>query len=275
MALTVSAYAAPMPEVPLDFPRAWIEFTDPSDSEQVFRCDLTWLTSSWVCVFGRGCGGIVAGRPDDGCCSLGAHFSDDADEQRVMRAAGKMPAGTWQFARAAGRRGKPDVVGKDDEGQRQTRVHEGACIFLNRAGFAGGSGCALHLHALRSGRPALEFKPDVCWQLPIRRDFGELERPDGTSVSVVSISEFDRRGWGAGGHDLHWYCSGNTEAHVGSEPVYVSERATLIALMGPAAYDVLARHCAARAQALARVRSGSRAKRAGRDALAAHPADPG
>ncbi len=72
-----------MPEVDLVFPRAWVEFRDPADPQQVFRCDLTWLTSSWTCIFGRGCRGIVAGRPDDGCCTLGAHFSDAEDEARV------------------------------------------------------------------------------------------------------------------------------------------------------------------------------------------------
>lgn len=47
-------------ETGLDFARAWVEFVDPSDEEQVFRCDLTWLTSRWTCVFGSGCQGIVA-----------------------------------------------------------------------------------------------------------------------------------------------------------------------------------------------------------------------
>ena len=48
----------------------------------------------------------------------------------------------------------------------------------------------------------------------------------------ISIGEYDRRGWGPGGHDLDWYCSGNTEAHVGAEPVYVSSEAELVELMG-------------------------------------------
>lgn len=65
------------------FPRAWVEFPDPADDEQVFRCDLTWLTSRWTCIFGSGCQGIEAGRASDGCCTLGAHFSDDDDEKRV------------------------------------------------------------------------------------------------------------------------------------------------------------------------------------------------
>ena len=72
-----------MPEVPLDFPRAWVEFDDPADETQRFKCDLTWLASRWSCIFGAGCQGIYADRPDDGCCTLGAHFSDKADEKRT------------------------------------------------------------------------------------------------------------------------------------------------------------------------------------------------
>ena len=85
----------------------------------------------------------------------------------------------------------------------------------------------------------------MCWQLPIRRDYENRTLPDGTEILVVSIGEYDRRGWGSGGHDLHWYCSGNTEAHVAPDPVYVSERDTLIALMGEPAYAELQRHCEA------------------------------
>src|SRR4051794_39232356 len=99
----------PSPEVSLDLARTWLEFADPevdsdpadgtSDSaEQVFRCDLTWLTSSWTCIYGRGCAGIYADRPDDGCCSLGAHFADEDDEQRVARAVALLDPSGWQFA---------------------------------------------------------------------------------------------------------------------------------------------------------------------------------
>ena len=31
-----------MPEVPLDFPRQWVEFVDPADDNQLIRADLTW-----------------------------------------------------------------------------------------------------------------------------------------------------------------------------------------------------------------------------------------
>ena len=46
-----------MPEVSLDFPRSFVEFIDPADDNQLFRCDLTWLTSRWLCIYGNGCEG--------------------------------------------------------------------------------------------------------------------------------------------------------------------------------------------------------------------------
>ncbi|WP_341350975.1 hypothetical protein [Nocardioides convexus] len=72
-----------MPEVSLDFPRAWVEFVNPADESEVLKCDLTWLTSSYTCIFGGGCAGIYADSPDVGCCTLGAHFADKEDERRV------------------------------------------------------------------------------------------------------------------------------------------------------------------------------------------------
>ena len=245
-----------MPEVDLVFPRAWIEFQDPADEEQVFRCDLTWLTSSWTCIFGRGCQGIYAGRPDDGCCTLGAHFSDDDDEKRVSGWVDKLTAEEWEFRKP----GRKRWTETDSDGARKTRVHKGACIFLNRPGFAAGAGCALHTLALRKGVHFVETKPDVCWQLPIRRTFRTVELPDESSYLEISIGEYDRRGWGSGGHDLDWYCSGNTEAHVGVEPVYISNEAELTELMGRPAYDELVEHCEAHLRS--------------RSALALHPADP-
>ena len=125
-------------EVGLDFPRAWVEFPDPADDEQVFRCDLTWLTSRWNCIFGQGCQGIAEGRADDGCCTLGAHFSDEDDEKRVAGHVARLTPETWQYHDVGtGPRGWAEV---DDDGERQTRRWKGACIFHNRPGFPGGAG---------------------------------------------------------------------------------------------------------------------------------------
>jgi hypothetical protein len=245
-----------MPEVALDFPRSYVEFADPADPDQLFRCDLTWLTSRWLCIYGNGCQGIIAGRPTDGCCTLGAHFSDKDDRKRVTSWAKRLTREQWQFFDE----GQESIIEKDADGDKQTRVVDGACIFANRPDFDGPKGCALHNLALDEGAKPLEAKPDVCWQLPIRRSFEDRELPDGTQRSIVVISEFDRRGWGPGGHDLNWYCSGNTEAHVGPDPVYISERDTLVELMGPMAYGVLVGMCEQRL--------------ANSPLVAAHPADP-
>ena len=258
-----------MPEVDLVFPRAYVEFVNPDDDSEVLRCDLTWLTSSYRCIFGQGCPGIYADAPDVGCCTLGAHFADKADEKRVAAYVGMLDENLWQQKPRGRAVKKKDWIEVDDDGERKTRttVVDGqqACVFQNRPDFApptggGGAGCALHALAYVLGKNPVETKPDVCWQLPIRRTFREVERQDGTTYTEVSIGEYDRRGWGPGGHDLDWYCSGNTEAHVAPEPVYLTHEAELTELMGRAAYVELVRHCEAH------VRS--------RSALALHPADP-
>ncbi|HQR27098.1 MAG TPA: hypothetical protein PLP61_08680 [Nocardioides sp.] len=253
-----------MPEVDLSFPRAWVEFADPADESQVLRCDLTWLTSRYVCIFGRGCRGIYASSPDTGCCTLGAHFTDAADQRRVQSFVAQLDESLWQLRPRRGRITRRDWLENDEEGQPKTRTVEvdgqSACIFHNRTDFPLGAGCALHALALQQGRNPLETKPDVCWQLPIRRSYRVVERPDETTYTEITIGEYDRRGWGPGGHDLDWYCSGSTEAHVAPEPLYLTSAAELVELVGQPAYDVLARLCEQHLRT--------------RSALALHPADP-
>ena len=258
-----------MPEVDLVFPRAYVEFANPDDDSELMRCDLTWLTSSYQCIFGNGCQGIYQESPDVGCCALGAHFADKADEKRVAEHVGMLDETLWQFRPAKQKVKRSDWIDVDQDGERKTRVveHDGqsACIFHNRPDFApadgpGGAGCALHALAYVLEKNPLETKPDVCWQLPLRRTFRTVKRPDGTEYTEVTIGEYDRRGWGPGGHDLDWYCTGNTEAHTAPEPLYITSAAELTELMGKAAYDELVRHCEAHLVS--------------RSALAIHPADP-
>ena len=233
----------PPEEVELDFPREWIEFSDPADPEHVVRADLTWLTSAWTCVFGRGCAGVVEGRPDDGCCSHGAFFADEEDLARVTAAVALLDDEDWQLARV-GRESWTERDEGDDEGgvrSLRTRTVDGACVFLNRPGHPGGTGCALHRMALRTGVHPLTTKPDVCWQLPIRREQDTIDRPDGTRVLRTTIGEFDRRGWGPGGHDLHWWCTGSPTAHISPEPLVLTYADELVALLGEAAYAELRR----------------------------------
>ena len=247
-----------MPEVALDFPRAWVDFEDPADAGQRIRADLTWLCSRWSCIFGSGCQGIYAERPDDGCCTLGAHFSDEDDERRVASFVQQLGPEDWQY-RSVGR-AKRRWVERDEDGAKKTAVHDGACIFLNRPGFAAGAGCALHAFALRRGLHPLETKPDVCWQLPVRRLYRTVDRGDDTSYVEITITEYDRRGWGSGGHDLDWYCSGNSDAHHAGSPLYLTYEPELVEMIGRPAYDELAHLC--------------KAHLAAKRPLLTHPADP-
>jgi hypothetical protein len=229
------------PEVPLDFPREWLEFADPADPEHLIRADLTWLSSAWTCIFGRGCAGVVEGRPDDGCCSHGAFFTDAEDRARVGAAVAELTDDDWQLAPVGRGNWLEEDPADDGETEAHTRVVDGACVFLNRPGWPGGSGCALHRMALRTGVHPLTTKPDVCWQLPVRRAQEYVDRPDGTRVLVSTVGEFDRRGWGSGGHDLHWWCTGSPVAHVSPEPLVETYAAELTELIGEAAYAELRR----------------------------------
>lgn len=234
-------YPDGVPEVSADFPRSWVEFADPDNDEQIIRADLTWLTSNWQCIFGNGCPGVYRERPHDGCCTHGAHFADADDRQRVKRWAKQLDDSTWQ-RRAVGRSG---IVERDEEGAEKTRVVDGACIFLNDPDFPGGAGCALHHLANREGVSFVETKPDVCWQLPLRREYDWREERDGTSKLVITLTEYTRAGWGEGGHDFDWYCTANTEAHQAAEPVFRSSTAEIVALIGEAAAAELDKHCTA------------------------------
>jgi hypothetical protein len=217
--------------------REWITFPDPREEGRLWQVDVTFLLSSWQCIFGAGCQGNLtepAPELEWGCCSYGAHFSDRADRDHVERAAQKLTAREWQYAKVGRKKGIYKKVGKLDDGAPdwQTRIVDDACIFLNRTGFANGAGCALHQHALRTGRHHSAVKPEVCWQLPLRRI--DEEQEDGSVIST--LTEFGREGWGEGGEDFAWWCTEAPEAFTAREPVYRSLAVELRKMLGKRLY---------------------------------------
>ena len=245
-----------MPEVQPNFARDWVEFYDPANPAELYKCDLTWLTSNWECIYGNGCCGIDEDKPDAGCCSDGAYYSDAADEERTIKAAKRLTKEMWQFydeARPSKKGGKLRIseIGLDKD--RKTRKVNDSCIFLNRKDFAGGPGCALHTLAVSEDVHFVETKPDVCWQLPLRRTFETRDMGD-TELTVTVIGEYERLAWGEGGADFNWYCTSNTEAHTGKLPVYISSKNELVAMMGEDGYAELAKHCDGRMSAIALTR---------------------
>lgn len=222
--------------------REWATFEDPTEPGRQWQVDLTFLASSWRCIYGCGCQGVLTSpTPEqaEGCCSYGAHFTSEEDVARVEAAAEGLTAAEWQHLSTGRRRG---VVARLPGGGHRTRLVEGACVFLNRPGFDAGPGCALHLMASRQGRHPMTAKPDVCWQLPLRHT--ERAEADGTTTSI--LSEFSREDWGAGGAEFAWWCTEVPEAFAGTEPVYRSLEAEMRAMVGDTLYDTIAAYLDAR-----------------------------
>ena len=220
----------------------WVSFEDP-DEDRTWVFDVTFLLSPWTCIFGRGCQGVLTGPSPEliqGCCSYGAHFTGEEDVARVTAAAATLTARQWQF-RAAGRR--LGVTKRDREGDTVTRVIQGACIFLNRSDFHTGAGCALHVAALERGERPLDLKPDVCWQLPLRRE----DTVDAAGHVTSTLRQWDRRHWGDGGAEFHWWCTEGPEAFVGARPVYRELQEELVELVGADIFERVAAYLDERA----------------------------
>jgi hypothetical protein len=241
--------------------RRWIELED-ATARRRFLFDLDFLTSTWSCRYGCGCRGLAS--PSDpaaqrGCCDHGAYLTGEVDRRRVLGAAGELDETRWQFARAS--RGR--VLARAPGGSERTRVIGGACVFLNRPGFPGGAGCALHRLALETGRRPLELKPDVCWQLPLRRT--EVVEPDGSVL--WTITEWRRAHWGPGGADFGWWCTEDPRCYPDGPPVWQSMRAELEALVGEPVY----RRLASRLSGETRARSPKRGEADPRPTVATIP----
>ncbi len=255
--------------------REWVVFDDPSGEARRWEIDVTFLTSRWQCIYGAGCQGVLtapAPEMEQGCCSYGAHYADDDDRRSVEEAARLLTDDDWQYARQGRSRG---VSARSGGGAGRTRLVDDACIFLNRPGFPGGAGCALHRLALRTGVHHSERKPDVCWQVPLRRVDRDDGSGDGTVVS--RLTEFARDGWGDGGAEFAWWCTEAPEAFTASEPVYRSLETELRRMLGDELYAGVAAYLDARIDAgIDAGTAGPAAGRRGpaRGAVVRHPAQP-
>ena len=252
-------------EVAANFVRDWVEFENPANPEEIFKCDLTWLTSYWQCIYGNGCCGIDADKPEAGCCSDGAYYTGKEDEKRVFEAAKKLTRADWQFydqARPKKVGGKLQITEIGLDKDRKTKKIKDSCIFLNRVGYeapgyTGSFGCALHHLALKEQVHFVDTKPDICWQLPIRRSWETREYGD-EEITVVVIGEYTRTAWGEGGADFDWYCTSNSEAHVGRVPVYKSSEVELTKMMGRKGYAELVKLCDSRMAAISATRKAQK-----------------
>lgn len=197
------------------------------DGRTVWRIERSFVTSNWTCIWGKGCLGILdrpAPELNQGCCSVGAHLDGDEEAATIGGLAATLDPERFQFHEVAATGGV-----YSDETRTYTRVVEGACIFLNRPGFSGGEGCALHLAALDDGESPLDWKPSVCWQLPIHVDWSTPEDADDDSEGDsggdsqgkehATLRAWSRADWGDDGDPMHWCCTEDEGAYVGDERV--------------------------------------------------------
>lgn len=230
-----------MTNIPVDA-HEWVTFEDPKRKRE-WRFDVSFLESNWTCIFGNGCKGVLTEDATDmvqGCCSYGAHFVDEKDQKRVEKAAKRLTEDQWQF-KAKGAKG---TTRTKKNGEIVTRLVDDACIFLNRPGFKRGPGCALHVLSMDTGESYIPLKPEVCWQVPLRRD--DENRDDG--YIVTSIRQWDRRDWGGGGEEFHWWCTETPDAFVGRTRVVDSMKDELIAMIGESTYEMLLAYLDRRAE---------------------------
>lgn len=211
----------------------------------VWRFEREFLESNWTCLFGNGCKGILeqpAEHLNQGCCSLGAHFGDGApgraEAMNIDAYAAMLTPEQFQHHHVAHAAPDPTTGATGifgDAERTHTRLVDGACIFLNRPGFAGGEGCALHIAALASDESPTEWKPSVCWQLPLRVDWQEIDE----TTESATVRRWTRADWGDHGRTMAWCCterSDGAEAYSGDRPAIDSLADSLIALAGEAVY---------------------------------------
>jgi len=204
-----------------------------------------FVSSNWRCQWknsfsGNECPGILdelAPERGEGCCSVGAELLDANEARRIEALALALDPAMFQNSVAAKEQGF-----FTDESRRATKVIDGACIFLNRPGFVGGEGCALHLAAISDDEDPIEWKPSICWQLPLKIE----EQPDGSKL----LRRWQRTDWNTNSaDDMAWCCTedvGDPEtanAYTGHDQVVESLGSELQALVGPEVYVELQRRC--------------------------------
>ena len=89
-----------MSDYPADL-HEWVSFDD--EDGDTWQFDLTFLTSNYGCIYGKGCPGVfteLAPEYEHGCCTYGAHFVDKEDRQSIRAQIDRLEPGEWELAGA-------------------------------------------------------------------------------------------------------------------------------------------------------------------------------
>ncbi len=177
-------------------------------------------------MWGHGCKGILDEAVEnsvEGCCSVGARIEDEDEARLVVANAALLGPDRFAHHDVALREG---VLGSGDP--VNTRIVAGACIFSNPRGFPGGEGCALHLGALDHGESPVDWKPSVCWRLPLAVDWHD----NGDGRTTATVRRWTRQDWGPEGQDMAWWCVEESEANRDTTPLWLRINEEIEALVG-------------------------------------------
>jgi hypothetical protein len=89
--------------------------------------------------------------------------------------------------------------------------------------------------AERRGLRYIDLKPEVCWQLPLRR----IDETDDNGHVTSTLREWKRRDWSEGGFEFAWWCTDAPDAFVGDHTVLSSMGEEIIEMVGRTPYELL------------------------------------
>lgn len=210
----------------------------PGGEDRTWLFDVTFLTSTWSCIFGAGCcRGVLTedfSEAVQGCCSYGAHFTGPDDIAHTQAMAERLTRTSGSTPRWA----SDGVIQTNGDGEVTTLLVDDACVFLNRPASTGaGLGCAFHPRP----RPT-----DSAPRCHARGLLAAAAAPGGRDRRPrprhVHRAQWRYCNWGEGGNDFHWWCTDDHEAFGGSRPVYRELADELRVMVGEATYDAVAAH---------------------------------
>lgn len=217
-------------------PSDWIEMAHPV-TDDIWRFDVDFLLSSYSCIFGQ-CPGAWDANPvpeHSGCCAHGAWLHEEETTDYFQQYVDRLQP---QFTENIKEIRKVWFVkhGKGNDTVR-TRMVNNACIFFNQGKTPNTPiGCALHAEALRQGEDWRDWKPEICWQLPLVVNNND----DGVTV-LTAWDRDDNGGWGKQGDGAEGYwCVDDPNAYNKTRlPVYITMSNEIARLIGKEFYDAL------------------------------------
>lgn len=217
--------------------KRWIELRT---EKSAWLLDMEFLLSSYECQWGKGCKGINTNSPDLGCCANGAYL-DEKDVALLEKVVPQLTPEIWQNhgAKYLEKVVERNKFGIPKDKQYKTALKDpkdsvSGCVFANREGFAGGTGCALHIASLNRGENPIDGKPSICWQMPLLADWS-----DELDMHILRMFHWTK-------DEYDWFCGHDEISWVSSKPLYKTMAKELEKLLNDydeAVYPLLKKLC--------------------------------